>query len=396
MTSFNPIELGSIDRFVITGTNMPARQKTSSATPVIKLHLALPFIETLDTRKINCSEVLSRFDLTPAQMHDQSMLVSANTMYRLLDGLAAQADDPALAIMIGEQLDLAHWPLFEDATKNATTVGDFFLQFIAKTRDVASGIEYGLDVRADQASFRLFRAGDPGFCPQQADSFYVGLFYNIFSKLLGDAWDAREVSMQVCDPTVVPQNYHNIRVYKCESTGFRMLFPATWLLQPIRVQSSEHPQLASAQNIPPTELLQALSELLKPHLHLRELDTARAAEFCGYAPRSLARRLREQGTSVTKLIAQLRKEEATQLLLETDLPITEVALAVGFPEPSGFTRSFKKWTGLTPRDYRKKNDRVNAEPKLLIKPLRLSLANASLTTEHQQTPIQQYLLVRIR
>jgi AraC-like DNA-binding protein len=38
-----------------------------------------------------------------------------------------------------------------------------------------------------------------------------------------------------------------------------------------------------------------------------------------------------------------------------DVPITEVALDLGWEEISAFSRSFRRWTGLSPRAYREAN-----------------------------------------
>ncbi len=43
---------------------------------------------------------------------------------------------------------------------------------------------------------------------------------------------------------------------------------------------------------------------------------------------------------------------ATELLVETDLKIEEVAEKLGFADESGFHRRFRRWTGRTPRQFR--------------------------------------------
>ena len=334
---------------------MAKKAKFSKAPPLIKLHLALPFIMELEARGLGCESTLSQFNLSRAQMNDEAVFVSAATMYRMLDALADLGKDPGLAVNIGERLDLGEWPLFADAVRNARTLGDFFVQFIGKTHELASSVEYVLEIKGESAKFCLQRAQDPGFCPAQADGFYVGLFYNIFTTLIGLDWVPEQVSMQVCDPAAIPRNYHKLRVYNCDRLGFRMQFPARWL-QKLLVSrpDSEATSLYPPDNVPPVEFVEATAKALLPYIHLPDLSVSLAAQFCGYPQRYLARRLNEQGTSLTRVIAGLRKQVAGRLLRETDLSITEIAMTVGFRDLSGFTRSFKKWTGLSPRDYRKK------------------------------------------
>lgn len=73
------------------------------------------------------------------------------------------------------------------------------------------------------------------------------------------------------------------------------------------------------------------------------------------SPWHLSRIFKEAtGFSLTDYISLTRVKEAQRLLRETDRSITEVAANVGFDNFSHFGKTFKKITGLTPRDYRKK------------------------------------------
>lgn len=59
--------------------------------------------------------------------------------------------------------------------------------------------------------------------------------------------------------------------------------------------------------------------------------------------------------TVFEYIHQRRVNQAKLLLaLNKELTITEISFKVGYKQPSHFTRTFKKWTGLTPEQYRKR------------------------------------------
>jgi AraC-like DNA-binding protein len=67
---------------------------------------------------------------------------------------------------------------------------------------------------------------------------------------------------------------------------------------------------------------------------------------------TLRRRLKKEGTTFQHLKDQARCEAAKLCLDSAELSINEVALQMGFTDPSAFHRSFKKWTGLTPGQFR--------------------------------------------
>ena len=76
------------------------------------------------------------------------------------------------------------------------------------------------------------------------------------------------------------------------------------------------------------------------------------AKQLGMSPRTLQRRLSEQGYSYQALIDEARRRLAEQLLRETDYALAEIGFLTGFSEQSAFTRAFKRWAGQTPRSYR--------------------------------------------
>jgi AraC-like DNA-binding protein len=64
------------------------------------------------------------------------------------------------------------------------------------------------------------------------------------------------------------------------------------------------------------------------------------------------RRLAEEGTSYQKIKDAVRLDRITDLLATPELPIADIAELAGFTEPAALSRAFKKWTGMTPAQYR--------------------------------------------
>lgn len=69
--------------------------------------------------------------------------------------------------------------------------------------------------------------------------------------------------------------------------------------------------------------------------------------------RTLSRKLLAQGWRYQQLIDQIRKIHARRHLSDPNLTITQIGQQLGYADSSGFHRAFKKWTGLSPREYRK-------------------------------------------
>jgi AraC-like DNA-binding protein len=97
-------------------------------------------------------------------------------------------------------------------------------------------------------------------------------------------------------------------------------------------------------------LRRTLAEELPRGLPTLEMAAARLAQ----SPRTLRRRLQEEGTNFHEILDETRRDLAKRYLDEARIPVGEVAFLLGFSEASAFHRAFKRWTGETPASYRKK------------------------------------------
>ena len=96
------------------------------------------------------------------------------------------------------------------------------------------------------------------------------------------------------------------------------------------------------------EFLENLRQRCSEKLTLQEL-----ARSCFYNPSYFSRRFKEcYGITVTEFIAKSRLEKAKRLLLETAMPVEDVACECGFGSKNAFYKLFKEQLGMTPKEYR--------------------------------------------
>jgi len=99
-------------------------------------------------------------------------------------------------------------------------------------------------------------------------------------------------------------------------------------------------------------LAERIVDGLKLQLQLGIADPAGIARRLGMTLRSLQRRLQASSLSMSRLIDDARREVACASLRRADVPIKDIAHRLGFSEPSAFHRAFKRWTGMTPLQFR--------------------------------------------
>ena len=77
------------------------------------------------------------------------------------------------------------------------------------------------------------------------------------------------------------------------------------------------------------------------------------AQHIAMAPRSVRRKLEEEGTSFRDIVEAERRQLAGQLLQGTQMKLDEIALQLGYGDTASFTRAFRRWFGQAPGEYRK-------------------------------------------
>jgi AraC-like DNA-binding protein len=77
------------------------------------------------------------------------------------------------------------------------------------------------------------------------------------------------------------------------------------------------------------------------------------ADLVGMSHRTLQRRLAENDTTFNKLLDQTRFDLAKNLLQDTSVSVTDICYELGYTNPANFTRAFRRWAGVSPRQHRK-------------------------------------------
>lgn len=102
-------------------------------------------------------------------------------------------------------------------------------------------------------------------------------------------------------------------------------------------------------------MLDQVMDFVQSHLH-EKLTVERIAEHAGYSPGYLSRLFtHENDMSLYQFVLRCRLERAQYLINTTRLSIEEIASQTGFPSAANFSQAFRRETGLSPSEYRKRS-----------------------------------------
>ncbi len=195
------------------------------------------------------------------------------------------------------------------------------------------------------------------------DETAIASLVQLARDMTGHYWPMRKVSF-VNPPPADVQPYRDF--FGCEvafnAPTTRLEFDTTCLALPMR---KADPALAQLLDQQAEQVLRQVSQVpaivdawrrtLVPLIREGKTSLAALAEAHHTSPRTLQRRLSEQGMSFQQLLDDTRRHLAEAHLKDARLDLAEIALLLGYSEQSAFTRAFRAWTGLPPAQWRKQS-----------------------------------------
>lgn len=188
----------------------------------------------------------------------------------------------------------------------------------------------------------------------------LGMAQNLVRHVLGPAWAPREVYFEHSRPADAHahrdafdapvqfgQRCNGLLIPKRDLAGHRMPGRDPVLLMLVKDTLRQLGGSASTADI----LAQA-REHLRRNLHLGEPSLECTAHALQLGEATLQRRLREHGLSFSQLVEQVRQALALQHMRAQSLSISELAPLLGYSETSAFSRAFRRWFGVSPRQWR--------------------------------------------
>lgn len=233
-------------------------------------------------------------------------------------------------------------------------------KFCANARRESSGMRCWLVSHGDVVRFHLsktFGTETPGY----AHTEWLGLLamLQVVRPYAGTAWSPPEMSLQSVGPPpeLAGELFPETRILMEQPASYLAL-PRGLLSLPLRSRSAssaaaDHALCAATE--PGTDLVGSIREIVRAYLPDGYPCVEMIAGIAEVSVRTLQRHLAAEGVSHSELVESVRLEQATFMLAETDAPSLDIAHAVGYRDPSNFARAFRRATGMSPREFRRRS-----------------------------------------
>jgi len=286
--------------------------------------------------------------------------ISYEALGRLFAASEALTGCRHVGLLIGERFALKDLGAVGYLMRNSRTVGDALRALLLNLHLQDRGavpVLLKLDPSSVLLGYSIYKHGVPATAQMYDAAIAIG--FHILQEIGGPTWRPLAVQFAHHRPDDVRPYRRlfgpSIR-FDAEVSG--IAFASAWLDHSI---AGADPALHELISRALTDILGtnsiAFSEQVQGVLHQMVLSGTSSAEdvarLFGMHERTLRKRLRAEKTSLHRLVSQTRFELAQQLLKYTRLPTSEIATALRYADLSTFSRAFKSWAKISPRQYRR-------------------------------------------
>lgn len=308
---------------------------------------------------IEADSLLSRAGLTLKQIEDRKARVSAESQIRFLELGAEALQDDTLGFHLARDFDLREIGLLYYVAASSRTVAEA----LSKAERYCHLANEGVSLRfaAKEMKIALRYVG----VDRRSDRHQIEFWLTTIIRINRVLTNRRLVPSQV-------RVAHRRRTTPADVKSFmgceiefgcdvdEIIFPQS--TGPTPIESADHylndllvnycEEALAHRKSRATSLRSSVEHAIAPLLPHREARVEEIARRLGLSHRTLVRRLALEGLTFSGILDEMKIDLAKSYLTDDGLPISQTAWLLGYGEVSAFTHAFKRWTGMTPRQWR--------------------------------------------
>ena len=326
--------------------------------PIVQAGFFRPIIERLDGAGAPVATLLRRASLHRFELSNSENYVPVELMYCLFEEIKRH-----------EGID-DFFEVFADQV-NAKGACDW-LNIVAVSPDLFSAINFAteyedvvlthqriwLEINGPVSKFSMAYLDQsqylekPRLGREFTDYTDLCLAYNLWKQVGGPDWQPLEIHLQ----SLVAPDFENLLP---TGSSTKILFgqPATSLVFSTAMLSA--PLQGEGSVVPPQtfegspqSMSSTIEKLLCSARGGQVANLGIVAHMLGLSPRTVRRRLHDEGTTFSEIVDTWRFKSSLRLLGQASTRVNEIAECLGYANTPNFERAFKRWTGRSPGAYR--------------------------------------------
>jgi len=340
---------------------LPRAQRTEDAPGALTMKAVRAVVMAALVKGADVPALLAAAELSPEQLQEEDAFLPVRKVARLFNEAARLTGDAHFGLHMAELTQHQRSSdVLDYAWRNSPTLGEGLRRAIRYHALLQTALEMRLEI--DGTLARVLLRPVPGFTPTHhgVESLLTSLFLRA-KKELGDAFRLQRVGFMHATPEDITEHS---RIFQApvlfSQPHASLVFDRALLELPLAKADPALAQLLDRLLVPlgldAAEPLR-FTDRVRRHIAEQMQGQCPAVEDIAarmhMSPRTLQRRLQDEGSGYQELLNDVRRELALHHLGEKEKSISEVAFLLGFSEVSTFHRAFKRWSGQTPAEFRR-------------------------------------------
>ncbi len=315
----------------------------------------------LESIQVDIDAFLRSIGLDPAEIHAFDARIPLETYLFIQDSAAEYVHDPYFGLHYGEFAEVGSWSILGYLMMNCKNLGEALEKSGRYQHIIGNLIQARAELHFLKAKAIFFT---PPHAPPMSRHCFEATFsssLHIMRNLAGKKLNPLEVTFIYPQPDSTAE-YE--RVFCCPVRFGQKENSITiepWVLNlPVRMANpmlrdhfEQYAQEVLAEMERKDSTSQAVTRTLLAHLDDESMSIQKVAREMSVSVRTLQKRLETEGVVFSDLLRDVREHLAKKYLRE-NYSVEQITYLLGFSEPSVFRKAFKKWSGVTPREYRQK------------------------------------------
>jgi AraC-like DNA-binding protein len=330
-----------------------------AAQDVVRAGPLVPIRDVLRELGVDPGPVLARADFDARLLDDPEQRVDFDQVARLMHVAIDATGCQHLGLLLGQRFSPATMGLVYQLMKHSPSLQEALRAVVLHLQvHDRGGAPFIVNSGRHEVAlaYGIYHRGEFDVAPIY--DIALAIMFSFLRELCGPRWTPLRVTFPRRRPASVAP-YRRLfgapLVFDAEHAS--IVIADRWLDAPMR-GADPSVRAALEELVRQREAAEALSMSSKVRRVLRSLvltggtSADQIAYMFSMSRRSLHRQLAADGTSLHLLISETRFEVARQLLTESDMPAGDVAAALHYADASAFSRAFKHWSGVSPRQWR--------------------------------------------
>jgi AraC-like DNA-binding protein len=309
--------------------------------------------------QVDIDAYLRSIGVAPDEVCSPDARIPIETYLLIQDEAARYVNDPYFGLHMGEFAQAGSWSILGYIMMNCKTLGEAFQKSARYSRIIGNLIEARAELRFNKIHVVYFT---PPHAPAMSRHCFESTFSSsvrMMRSLTGVHLSPLEVGF-IYPPPESTAEYR--RVFGCPvhfnqkdnwlSLDWSIVnLPVRMANPSLLEQFEQYARDFLAEMERKDETARAVTRIILARLDDETLSIEKVAKEMAVSVRTLQKRLDDEGVVFSDLLRDIRQRLAKKYLRE-NYSVEQITYLLGFSEPSVFRKAFKKWSGVTPREYR--------------------------------------------